>query len=156
MNIIIAKKTSFILAVICLFLVSCSAQSVSPDSVTEKIMAGITLPEMTEIGQENIQAHYSNMDLSLLDAYSVYKNTADGSVAEIAVFSVKDKANIKIVNAALSEIVGQKLDSYKNSDNVMYNRVKNGVIASRDRYVLFAICEQPNTAKKIFEENTPK
>ena len=119
-------------------------------------MSGVTLPEMTKIGEDNIHSHYGNMDLSLLDSYSVYKNTADGSVAEIAVFSVRDEANISIITAALNELVSRKLDNYKNSDNVMYNRVKNGVTAVRGKYILFAICEQPEIAKKIFEETAPK
>lgn len=143
-------------------LTSCSdQQKVETDMTVTEIVAAIQqsqqeLPEFSQITSGDADFTTWLSDYYLLQTEQVSDGVicyADGvEASEIAVLSLNDEKNCKVIQKTLNEYIQNRAGVFEGYAPQQATMAKEGIVVQNGRYIALLICPQPQLAKEVFLE----
>lgn len=112
---------------------------------------GIELPATTDMPEEMFADTYG-IDTELLESYSVNMPMMNVTATEIAVFEVKDEANIDAVKAGIEKRQKALEEQWQSYLPAQLELVQNYKVAVKGNLVLFVISENADQIVENFEK----
>lgn len=106
---------------------------------------------MSELDDERFPNYYE-LDLALVDEYSVYIEGSGGFSDETALFKVKEGSS-EAVKTAINDRVEQRLNDFVNypgSHEDEISKLENKTIVEKGNYILLVISDNNTKAEEIF------
>lgn len=94
---------------------------------------------------------YSGIDLSKIQSYSVKGSMMNVKCNEIAVFQVKDSADLGMVQSALQQRASDVAKTFETYLQDQYEIAKNAVVKTKGNYVCLIIDENADSMASAFE-----
>ena len=113
----------------------------------KKDMNALTMKNITELEMNNMY----NIDIDLLVQYSGLVPMINLSADEIIIVEVKDSNDIDSIKLKFKERADEIAKNFENYLQDEYELAKNALIYSKGKYVIFAISDNNNEIKNIFE-----
>lgn len=138
------------IAVIALFS-ACSGNtaSASVEEITAEILNGFSNDSMAEVTAERMPSYY-NLDLNLLESYSVYIDGSGGFSDELAIFQVKDTKDIEKVKRAIESRLESRKTAFENYAPDEFEKLQNCTIKENGAYILFTVSDDNSYVEKTF------
>jgi len=124
---------------------------ISPEQIAKKVITELQIENMSEVTEKNLSAHY-NISIDKLSDFSVYITNDDEKIYDVAVFLAKKADDIPSIKAAISERTSHKATVLDTSKSTNLEILHNNVLETKGLYVFFAITENSQKARSIFEE----
>lgn len=147
------KGILFIIMIAVITVFSACSQNVvasaSVSEMTEEILQEFSSDTMAEVTGERLPSYY-NLDLNLLDSYSVYIDGTGGFSDELAIFQVKDTKDIETVKQAIQSRVEDRKNAFESYNPEEFDKLQNCVIREQGVYILFCVSDDNATVEENF------
>lgn len=123
--------------------------SLSVTEMVDKMLEAVEQP-MFMVLDEDTLADFFELDLDLVDEYSIRVPMMNVSSSEISLIKVKDEANIPAIEEAMAKralVAQMAFESYLPDQ---YENAKNYSITVNGKYVLFVISGEADELKEQF------
>lgn len=133
---------------------ACKSEEKEPEvaSIMKTIRSQIDLPDMAEIPKEALDATISIPAEDVTEL--AYVAAGSGATAdEILIAKLSDTAVKEDVIKAIEARRTMQADLFKDYNPGEMDKIDNAIIISKNSYVFFAICNDNEKAKKIFNDS---
>ena len=125
--------------------------SAEPEAVVNEILSSVEMSTMAKVEDDRI-GNYLEVDMSTIESYSMYICGSGGFADEVAVFLMKSEdATQAVVDSAKARVESRSID-FKDYNPDEYDKLQNALIKTKDRYVLFVVSGDNDTAEGIFDK----
>lgn len=152
------KFYSIVLLIVTLFsLVSCSSGSGGADKdidihalCQESMDTGFTA-DMMQLSENKIPTLYPLLDMDKMAAVEINVESSLAAADEMSVFKVNDKADIKMVEDALTARIDALIQSVLNYNPSQVERIENAIRITKGNYVIFVISDDNDAVQKVID-----
>ena len=124
--------------------------SKSPKEMIDQMLTEIEQPSLMELSEEEIKNLY-NIDPAKLEAYSVRIPMMNVKSNEIAIFKVKDAADVAEVKTAVETRAENVMKTFEVYLPDQYEQAKNYKVVVKGNYVLFVISDRADEFVKVYD-----
>lgn len=151
------------LALLCAALTGCGAGSdggtdegIDVVDLLRQMQAASDLPAMLTVraGDENAErafATISDLDYGVIDAYCL-TYAAEGTAHEIAVFRVKDSADMGALETSLKDHIAQRRETFRYYMPEEVPRCESGRVVVHGSYAALIICDDAAAVQAVFDK----
>lgn len=160
-----SKKKTFLVVLIIVLAVAALAVGISfaaffhsnrskepdytPAQITQQIIAELQYTDITQVQQDQLIKHYSNLD-DVLQDFSLYMSKSANQSFELACFELKDSADFPALEESVAEHISTKAQGFKELSPTEYEKIQNYRMERKGRMVLLVIGNDADAAIKIF------
>lgn len=123
--------------------------SASVSEMTAEILNSFSSDFMSELTAERMPSYY-NIDLNLLESYSVYIDGSGGFSDELAIFQVKDTKDVETVKQAIQTRVDERKNVFESYNPEEFDKLQNFIIKEQGTYILFCVSDDNATVENSF------
>lgn len=124
--------------------------SKSAKEMIDQMVVEVEQPTLLELSEEQMQNLY-NIDPAKLEDYSVHIPMMNTKTNEIAIFKVKDAADVENVKAAIETRAENVMKPFEHYLLDQYEQAKNYKIVVKGNYVLFLISDSADELLKVYD-----
>lgn len=135
--------------VLCTACGNTASASASAGEMTAEILKDFSSDLMTEVSSERMPSYY-NLDLELLEEYSVYIDGSGGFADELAIFKVKNEKDIETVKQSIQSRLEDRKKVFESYSPEEFDKLQNCVIKEQGAYILFSVSDDNSTVEKCF------
>ena len=121
-----------------------------PADVKDKLTDGITLPEMVDASDGAFYNKY-DIDKDKVAGYVALFCSSGATADEVVLIELNDKADVP---EAVEQLRKRKKDVFESFENYVPSevpRIKSALIISKEKYVLYAVCDDTDKLSQNFE-----
>ena len=116
-------------------------------------LQGFTLADLTsENTEEAMYAEKLNIDPGMLNAGYILVPMMNVKSDEIILLEAKDEAQVETLKQGLEEELQAQINTWQRYLPDQYEKVKNNVITTNGRYLLYVTYDNPDVIVKIFND----
>ena len=116
-------------------------------------LQGFTLADLTsENTEEAMYAEKLNIDPEMLNAGYILVPMMNVKSDEIILLEAKDEAQVETLKQGLEEELQAQINTWQRYLPDQYEKVKNNVITTNGRYLLYVTYDNPDVIVKIFND----
>lgn len=118
-------------------------------------LQGYTLADLTSENAEGVEAMYAeklNIDPTMLNAGYILVPMMNVKSDEIILLEAKDEAQVETLKQALEEELQAQINTWQQYLPDQFEKVKNNVITTNGRYLLYVTYDNPDAIVKIFND----
>ena len=116
-------------------------------------LQGFTLADLTsENTEEAMYAEKLNIDPKMLNAGYILVPMMNVKSDEIILLEAKDEAQVETLKQGLEEELQAQINTWQQYLPDQYEKVKNNVITTNGRYLLYVTYDNPDVIVKIFND----
>lgn len=129
--------------------VESNATNYTPEQICRNIIGEVKYGSLVKVDDSQVPKHYDIPD-GVISSCSVYISKSSESAEELCCFLLKDTSKYSTLQDAVSKHISMKAESFQNLSPGQYSLLKNYQITRSGRYVLVAVGDNAEAAKKIF------
>lgn len=88
-----------------------------------------------------------------IEEYRIYVSSSSATASEFAIFKCKDDSAVKDMLAAISKRMEEQVENYQDYRPDEFYRLQNAVITNEGNYVMFAVADNADALKKLFQDS---
>lgn len=154
----LALAVALLISVMSLCACSDKGETVTPavSDILTQMEQNVTIPNATRIDDtDNIYTMY-DLDASMIAEIGMIKSGNGANADEIIVVKVNDKANLSKVQDAFTQRLQVMTDLFENYTPEDMPKIENAACITSSDYIMLAVCEDPDSAVKVFKESFTK
>jgi hypothetical protein len=124
---------------------------ISTKNIADKILGEVKFGGMGEMRSEMSDISYP-FDKSIVEEYVIYQAMMNINSDEVAIFKVKDKADIPKIEEAIGNRLNELEKIWSQYLPKQHEKVKNYIIVKKGNYIMFSISAYQDRVEEIFNE----
>lgn len=101
---------------------------------------------------DKVLSDYYNLPEGI-EEYRIYVSSSSATASEFAVFKCKDDNAVKDMLASISKRMEEQIENYQDYRPDEFYRLQNAVITNEGNYVMFAVADNADALKKLFQDS---
>lgn len=144
---------TFVIATLLLVTGCGKTETKNPDvkDITDKLIDEIDFATLTELDDDRLDFFYKIND-DIIDSYSAYICGSAGFPDEIAVFKLKDSANMQQVKEAIANRRETLVANFKDYRPEEMPKIDSSVLFTKGDYVIFVVSGENDKAGDIVKD----